>query len=196
MVNDVGFPTTTPLFRTIDYSLSNRLAAVPLRASKSSVAAVDGTLREDRCPFRQNHLPQKSEFRNSMMARTLTAHLRDKDVPARKALQHAIDELKFPLALDDAYVPFETSGYLPCTLNGEDAGFDLRFQTAAASETRIADRDTVMSFKWAGDPREEASALMVCAALVKEFDALVQGDGNAPLSFDALFAKVKAFELE
>jgi hypothetical protein len=126
------------------------------------------------------------------MARNLTAHLRHADVPARAALQNAIDELKFALSVDDTYVPFETSGYLPCTLNGEDAGFDLRFRSATDSSSNIADRDTAMSFKWGGDAREEASALIVCAALVKQFDALVQDDGNVPMSFDQLLAKAKA----
>lgn len=127
-----------------------------------------------------------------MMARNLTAHLRHADVPARAALQNAIDGLKFALSVDDTYVPFETSGYLPCTLNGEDAGFDLRFRSTTGSNTDIADRDTAMSFKWGGDALEEASALIVCAALVKQFDALVQDDGNVPLSFDQLLAKARA----
>lgn len=126
------------------------------------------------------------------MTRNLTAHLRQTDVPARTALQKAIDGLKFALSVDDTYVPFKTSGYLPCTLNGEDAGFDLRFRTATGSDANIADRDTAMSFKWGGDTREQASALIVCAALVKQFDALVQDDGNVPLSFDHLLAKARA----
>jgi hypothetical protein len=126
------------------------------------------------------------------MARTLTAYLQSKVVPARNALQQAIDELKFPLSLDETYVPFETSGYLPCTLDGEDAGFDLRFRAMTASQTDAADRDTAMSFKWSGDPREETSALMVCAALVNGFGALAQGDGDTPLSLDDLLARVKA----
>ncbi|MGJ4952001.1 hypothetical protein [Bradyrhizobium sp. HKCCYLS20291] len=61
------------------------------------------------------------------MARVLTAYLKRTEVPTRTALQQAIAGLPFPLTLDDGYVPLETSGYLPCTLDGEDAGFDLRF---------------------------------------------------------------------
>jgi hypothetical protein len=88
-------------------------------------------------------------------ARALTAYLRRPDVPARAALQAAIKELKLPLALDDGYVPFETSGYLPCTLDGEDAGFDLRFRAVAAADlaatpglhAQLGDRDTALSFK-------------------------------------------------
>jgi hypothetical protein len=130
------------------------------------------------------------------MARTLTAYLKREDVPERKALQQAIDALAFPLALDDAYVPFETSGYLPCTLDGEDAGFDLRFKDAAAAAalpSGIGDRDTAVTCKWCGDPREEAAARAFCAALAKDFGALVHEDGAPALvSFEQLLAKAKA----
>ena len=119
------------------------------------------------------------------MARALTAYLKRADVPARKALQQAIDRLSFTLTLDDGYLPFETAGYLPCTLDGEDAGFDLRFKdlSAVVAETpgvagSLGERDVAMSCKWGGDPREEATALAVCAALAKEFGALVERDGT------------------
>lgn len=126
------------------------------------------------------------------MARALTAYLKRADVPARKALQQAINALAFPLTLDDGYVPFETSGYLPCTLDGEDAGFDLRFKDAAsgAIETAIGDRDVAISCKWGGDPREEAAALAVCAALAISFDAIVMRDG-ARLSPDHMLSDAK-----
>jgi hypothetical protein len=135
-----------------------------------------------------------------MKTRALTAYLRRKDVPVRKALQQAVNELEFALTLDDAYAPFETSGYLPCTLDGEDAGFDLRFKDVAADlsgtpalQSSMGDRDTAVSCRWGGDPREEVSALIVCAALVRNCDALVQqGDGDALLSFEQLVAKAKA----
>ncbi|CCD99140.1 hypothetical protein [Bradyrhizobium sp. STM 3809] len=106
------------------------------------------------------------------MARLLTAYLKRSDVPSRAALQQAIDRLPFALTLDEGYVPLQTSGYLPCTLDGEDAGFDLRFADARADA-----RDLVMTFKWGGDPREEAAALAVCAALAETFGAIVERDG-------------------
>ncbi len=67
------------------------------------------------------------------MPRSYSAFLTRADVPPRKALQQAVDGLKLKLALDDAYVPFDTSAHVPCTLDGEDAGFDLRFQEVDAS---------------------------------------------------------------
>jgi len=118
------------------------------------------------------------------MARAITAYLRRSDVPMRKALQQSIDRLAFPLTLDESFVPFETCGYLPCTLDGEDAGFDLRFKDAAAEAgatalllSAIGDRNVAMSCKWGGDAREEAAALSVCAALAMDFGALVERDG-------------------
>ena len=71
------------------------------------------------------------------MARALSAYLSRDKVPERKALQQAIDALlKLPLKFDGEYVPFETSGYLPFTLDGEDAGFFLRFDDVAADVAR------------------------------------------------------------
>lgn len=130
------------------------------------------------------------------MARALTAYLKRDKVPERKPLQQAIDAFMFALRLDEAYAPFETRGYLPCTLDGEDAGFDLRFGTVPAEGSDAADlggRDTTVSLKWSGDPREEAAALLVCAALVKRFDAVVHaGDGSTPLPLEQLLARAKA----
>ena len=131
------------------------------------------------------------------MARALTAYLKRADVPARAALQQAIDCLPFALTLDDGYVPFETAGYLPCTLDGEDAGFDLRFKDAAAElqaaptlQSAIGNRDIAISCKWGGDPREEAAALAVCAALTREFGAIVMRDG-VPLASDDMLKQAK-----
>ncbi|SFK56242.1 hypothetical protein [Methylocapsa palsarum] len=113
------------------------------------------------------------------MARSHILYLARSDAPGRKPLQEAIDALKFRLVLDHAYAPFETSGYLPCTLEGEDAGFDIHFSEAKpdlssfpALRARIGPRDGAMTFRWGGDPRERASALIVSAALAQAFGAL------------------------
>jgi hypothetical protein len=81
------------------------------------------------------------------MPRALTIYLKSTDVPMRKALQKAVDELNFGLTLDEAYMPFEMAGYLPCILNGEDAGFDMwfknrpsEFTVSPALEPQVGDR--------------------------------------------------------
>jgi len=132
------------------------------------------------------------------MARTLTAYLARKDVPALVPLQQAVDALNFKLTIDSDYAPFETSGYLPCTLDGEDAGFDLRFKDAgldvpAAIQASLAGRDVALTLKWGGDPREEMAALVFCAAMVKSFDAIVrEGEVDTLLTFDQVVKKARA----
>ena len=131
------------------------------------------------------------------MARAQTAYLNRNDVPARDLLQAAIRQLGFKLALDNSYEPFETKGYLPCTLDGEDAGFDLRFQhveegVSSNLASAIGGRDTAMKFRWAGDPREQLAALAVCAALVDKFGAIVhEPDGDRLLTLDELLEKAR-----
>ena len=131
------------------------------------------------------------------MARAQTAYLNRKDVPARDLLQAAIRQLGFKLALDDSYEPFETKGYLPCTLDGEDTGFDLRFQhveegVSSNLASAIGGRDTAMKFRWAGDPREQLAALAVCAALADKFGAIVhEPEGDRLLTLDELLEKAR-----
>ncbi len=131
------------------------------------------------------------------MARSQTAYMNRKDVPARADLQKAMDQFRFKVVLDPSYAPFKTSGYLPCTLDGEDAGFNMRFEDVAANlppalASSVEGRDTAIGFSWAGDPREELAALTVCAALVKQFGAIVhEPDKDKLLSFDQLMAKAK-----
>jgi hypothetical protein len=128
------------------------------------------------------------------MARALTAYLKKTDVPSRKALQAALDPLGFKLVVDDDYAPLKSKGYVPCALDGEDAGFDLRFQEVEA-ETRskyaLAEDSVAMAFRWAGDPREELAALAVVAALAQQFGAIVEDPVGAALSADELLARAR-----
>ncbi len=123
------------------------------------------------------------------MARTLTAFLQPNRVPDRVALQRAIDALGRALALDAGDDPFATAGYRPCTLQGEDAGFDLRI--GAATDIGDGHHEVQLTFRWSGDPREEAAACIVCAALAAGFDARVQA-GDATRSAEALLATADA----
>ena len=109
------------------------------------------------------------------MARVVTAYLKRAEGPERASLQQAFDRLPFTLTLDETYRPLESTSYLPCTLDGEDAGFGLRFSAVAP---RQDERDVAMTLTWGGDPREEAAALAICAALAATFGALVLRDGK------------------
>ena len=122
------------------------------------------------------------------MARTLTAFLQPNRVPDRVALQRAIDALGRALALDAGDDPFATAGYRPCTLQGEDAGFDLRIgETPDTGDGRAI----LLTLTWSGDPREEAAARIVCAALAAHFGARVQA-GDAAQAVQALLAAADA----
>jgi hypothetical protein len=131
------------------------------------------------------------------VARSQMAYINRKDVPARADLQKAMDQFGFKVTLDHSYTPFISSGYLPCTLDGEDAGFNMRFEDVASNlpptlASGVDGRDTAIGFSWAGDPREELAALTVCAALVKQFGAIVHDpDKDKLLPLDQLIAKAK-----
>lgn len=117
------------------------------------------------------------------MARHYTVYLNRDRFPKRAGLQAAIKALGFKLTLEEDYVPFVSSGYLPCTLDGEDAGFTLRFHTVEGINGSDA-----ATLQWSGDPREQASAIMVAAALAHEFGALVHDPDDNETSADALLA--------
>lgn len=131
------------------------------------------------------------------MPRAQSAFLNRKDVPARKDLQKAIDGLKFKVTLDDGYAPFKSQGYLPCTLDGEDAGFNIKFQDVAADapanlKSALGDRDVEIAVKWSGDVREYIAAMAVCAALVNNFGAIVHDpDGDKVYASDEFLEKAR-----
>jgi len=118
------------------------------------------------------------------MARHYTVYLSRDSFPKRKELQAAINAMGFKLTLQEDYVPFVSSGYLPCTLDGEDAGFTLRFHTVEG----MNGNDGAATLQWGGDPREQASAIMVAAALASGFGAVVHDVDSHELNADALLA--------
>jgi hypothetical protein len=120
------------------------------------------------------------------MANSQTAFLAHDQVPTRQALHDAIKGLRFRLTLDDTYVPFGCAGYVPCTLDGEDAGFDIKFSDSAGCladmpqlQGQLGDRDAAVILRWGGDPRERISALIVAAVLADRFGAQVHRPGEA-----------------
>jgi hypothetical protein len=109
-----------------------------------------------------------------------TAYLDRRSVPQRDALQAAIDALGFDCKLDAFYVPFQASGFLPCTLNGNNAGFEIYFEPVTELLAQfpslvptIGSRDAAITFRWGGDMAECACVLIVSAALAKSFSAVV-----------------------
>ncbi|HAF00121.1 MAG TPA: hypothetical protein DCO68_11935 [Methylophilaceae bacterium] len=121
------------------------------------------------------------------MARTYTVKMKQDAFPLRVALQAAIKALGYPLTLEDDYVPFASSGYLPCTLDGEDAGLIIRF---IGSED-ITNQNASISLQWSGDAREKATVMIVATALAASFEATVLDETNVELTFAELAARTK-----
>ena len=128
------------------------------------------------------------------MARTLHVYLEPSCVPARGDLQAAIKRLGFSLTLDDGYEPYESHGYLPCTLEGEDAGVDLRFERDVAGQGA---RSVLLKLRWSGDVREHLSALILAAALADGFDGLaLDPESGQEESRPALLKRAKSLHSE
>ena len=114
------------------------------------------------------------------MARILHAYLDPARMPERAALQVAIKSLGFAMAVDELWQPFGAQAYVPCTLEGEDAGVEVRFErdaelppAAAAHAQARGARSALVQLRWGGDRREELSGTIIAAALADQFDALV-----------------------
>ncbi|MDX1914010.1 MAG: hypothetical protein SFU55_00370 [Methylophilus sp.] len=121
------------------------------------------------------------------MARTYTVKMKQDAFPLRGALQAAIKTLGYPLTLEDDYVPFASSGYLPCTLDGEDAGLIIRF---IGSED-VTNQNASISLQWSGDAREKVTVMIVATALASSFKATVLDENNVELSLAELTTSTK-----
>lgn len=104
----------------------------------------------------------------------------------------------FDLKLHPQYTPFEDSGFLPFSLNGEDgAGFEIRYGQASelfneddAFAKLAAGRDICISMSWHGSMKDLACVMIVSCALVKEFNAVVSYEGEPPEPLDRMLAVV------
>jgi hypothetical protein len=134
------------------------------------------------------------------MARRHILYIDRASLPDRKAHQKAIDAAKIAVALDHDYAPFAVEGYLACTFDGEDAGFDIRFaeRDPAASPppalaAAIGSCDVSIAVKWSSDPRERIAALAYSVALAKDFGAIVHDpDADEIIPPDALLKQARA----
>jgi hypothetical protein len=118
------------------------------------------------------------------MANEQYAFLRSSSMPTRDELQQAIDRAGFDLKLDADYQPRTNVGFVPCTLNGKEAGVEMYFDDSKElldSFREIAeDRDCCISFRWGGGMQECACAMIVSFALAESFDAIVSYEGEPP----------------
>ena len=119
------------------------------------------------------------------MSQDQTAFLLRSSVPERKALQDAIDSLRFDCKIYEGYVPFQSSGFLPFVFNGTKSGFEIYFGTAAESiahvphvAAHIGNRDIAIRFVWGSRIDELACVTIVCMALAKTFDGVIYYDSG------------------
>lgn len=119
-------------------------------------------------------------------------------VPDRATLQAAIDGLGFDLRVPPGYAPFESRGFLPFVLQGEDGpGFEIGFETTRdlmaddpGVEDLAAGRDACISMAWHGSMHDLACVLMVSCALMKACDAVVSYEGEPPEPLENLLATI------
>jgi hypothetical protein len=114
-------------------------------------------------------------------------------LPGRAALNRAMKELGFPLAISPGVTSLEGhSGYLPMKLRREETGaeFDLFEGRATVEELVGKDADPRFqrcgSFRWGGDENEMLAGLCAAAALAKLVDGVVLDEAdNKLLAVDA-----------
>lgn len=102
------------------------------------------------------------------------------DVPTVTAWQAAITQCGFDLQINPTLQPFESSGFVPCQLGGDDSGFEISYESAAELldtyahlQEQVGPRDTAITFRFGADMAECACVLIASTALAKSFGALV-----------------------
>ena len=118
------------------------------------------------------------------MANEQYAFLNKSEVPSREAWQAVIEACGFDFQLDPELKPFHDSGFLPCTLMGSDAGFEIYYDVVEELPGDFRDlaqgRDHCISFRWGGSMIECASVMIASYALAKSFGAIVSYEGEEP----------------
>ena len=105
-------------------------------------------------------------------------------MPTPEEWQKQIDAAGFPLQLStDFEVETTFSGYLPCTIYGEEVGFEYYFDvledtlfdpSEPKTKSNIGDRDICVGFSAHGtDDAELAAAVMAAGALAKHCDGVL-----------------------
>jgi len=100
------------------------------------------------------------------MSRTRLAVLSSDALPDSASLNRALKAAKLRLTVDADWDDRGRDGYLACTFDGEDAGFDLKRGTTGDGQLTLA-------LRWGGDSREQAALLGVVFVLASSFGALV-----------------------
>lgn len=130
------------------------------------------------------------------MANEQYAFLQKSAVPTRDQWQAAIDACGFDFQLAAELEPFEDSGFLPCTLYGSDAGFEIYYDGSPELLNEFSDLaqgcDFCISFRWGGSMAQCASVMIASYALAKTFGAIVSYEGEEPSDPETLRSETMA----
>lgn len=130
------------------------------------------------------------------MANEQFALIEKSKVPSRSDWQASIDKLNLQFELDPELKPFEDSGFLPCKLQGHEAGFEIYYTDdpdLLKDLSHIADhKDYCISFRWGGSMVECASVMIASYALAETFGAVVTYEGEDAMNdLDAFLTETK-----
>lgn len=73
-------------------------------------------------------------FSEILMSYDLMVYLKRSDMPAPSVWRKAITDAGFPVILDDDFDVFSFTGFLPCPVNGEPAGFEYYVATTSSED--------------------------------------------------------------
>lgn len=127
------------------------------------------------------------------MANEQYAFLDGDRIPSREQWQEAIAALEFDLQLDPTLDPRSSSGYVPCTLAGEAAGFELSFESEIDEDLQdvAQGKQACFTFRWGGSMRECACVLIASSALAAKFGAVVSYGGEDPDELDVMLDEAR-----
>lgn len=131
------------------------------------------------------------------MANEQFAFLLKENVPTREEWQAAINDCGFSFQLDPELKVFEHCGFLPCILEGEEAGVEVYYDGSPDLLEEFSDiapgQDYCISFRWGGSMMACASAMILSYTLAARFGAIVSYEGEEPNEdLDLLLEETKA----
>jgi hypothetical protein len=103
------------------------------------------------------------------MSYDLMVYLKRSDMPAPSVWKNAISDAGFPVVLDDDFDVFSFAGFLPCSVDGEPAGFEYYVAPTSSdtfNELALApELDLSVQFSIGSQPLELTAALAASSVL-------------------------------
>jgi hypothetical protein len=129
------------------------------------------------------------------MSNELFAFIDQVKVPTREAWQQAIHQSGFDLQLDPGMKAVGDSRFSPCTLMGTMSGVEISGVGEVSFLNDFSEihngRDFCITFRWGGDMRECACALVASYVLARDFGAIVSFEGNEAMPLEELLQEAR-----